>query len=181
MKNNLTLLPVALAVLVLAPSEYVSRSVQIVEAVVLELKEPKYFKIALEGDWIETATNDPEQRAVYSKQSDVGVTISRMSGNFAKTGIDRAAEKLKDFRLAAEKKAGQTFQVHMTIASPVVAPFSRGYQVAYYGHDSRGRQFRYLGLVMSDKMINIYAESKSQTQEGLENVFASFIQGLAIE
>jgi len=136
------------------------------------------FKLKLEGDWKPEKTSDPEQYSYYSRKLDVGLTASFTLINAKPSDTERIANKLKEFRLGGEDKAAKAFNLKMTIVEPIVVPFSKGHQVAYYGHDNKNRQFRYLGLVMPTKTINIYAESKTRSQKELEDIFNQLLKGL---
>lgn len=141
--------------------------------------ETRAFTLKLEGDWKQQQSSDPEQQTYYSKQLDVGLTTSFMLIKAKRSDTERIANKLKDFRLAAENTAADKFGLKMTIADPIVVPFSKGHQVAYYGHDNTNRQFRYLGLVLPSKVINIYAESKTRSQKEVEEVFEELLKSLS--
>jgi len=141
--------------------------------------ETPAFTLKLQGDWKPERSSDPEQQTYYSKQNDVGLTTSFMLMNGNSISTERIANKLKDFRLAGENKVAEKFKIRMTIADPIVVPFSKGHQVAYYGHDNTNRQFRYLGLVLPSKTINIYAESKTRSQKELEDIFNELLEGLS--
>ncbi|HEY4340349.1 MAG TPA: hypothetical protein VGM97_10430 [Steroidobacteraceae bacterium] len=140
--------------------------------------ETPAFTLKLNGDWIPGRSSDPEQRTFYSKQLDVGLTISFTFMKAKPSDTERIASKLKEFRLAGENSAAKTYNLKMTIADPIVAPFSKGHQVAYYGHDNTNRQFRYLGLVLPSKVINVYADSKTRNQRELEQIFNKLLKGL---
>ena len=140
--------------------------------------ETPAFKLKLGSDWKSEQTTDPEQQSSYSRKLDVGITASYMLID-ARGDTERIANKLRDFRLAGEEAAGEHYNVTMTIAEPIVLPFSKGHQVAYFGHDSANRQFRYLGLVMSTKTVSLYAESGTKSQQELSDIFDQLIQGLS--
>jgi hypothetical protein len=143
-----------------------------------ELLQTPAFSLELEGDWQPVQSSDGQQRSYYSKSRDVGLTTSYVLHNARPADTERIATKLKQFRLEGEGKAAEQFNLRMTIAEPLVASFSQGHQVAYYGHDSSGRQFRYLGLVFANKTVNLYAESKSRSQAELEATFNALLRGL---
>ncbi|MEF9416635.1 hypothetical protein ABXT21_19675 [Ralstonia sp. SM1864_UCD524_TZ4] len=138
------------------------------------------FKLNLPGDWAVERTKDASQHSLYSKQQDVGITASSMHFKRGVPDLRRIADKLVETRLAAENSAGREYGLHMTIAEPIVVPFARGFQVAYYGHDSTNRQFRYLGVVVDGRIVSIYAESKTKSQQELENQFNQLLKGLTI-
>ena len=139
------------------------------------------FKMELEGVWVQEQTQDKEQNLYYSKSLDTGLTTSYLMMNAKPSDTERIANKLIDFRLRGENAAANEFNLKMTIAEPILVPFPKGHQVAYYGHDSSNRQFRYLGVVMPDKTINIYAESKTKSQAELEVIFNNLLKGLKVE
>jgi hypothetical protein len=136
------------------------------------------FELKLGNDWRISTTRDPEQNTITSKQFDVGVTTSYVLHKAKPTDTERIAKKLEEFRLAGEERAAKEFNLRMTMAAPIVVPFSKGHQVAYFGHDNNGRQFRYLGLVFPNKTINVYAESATRTQQELEAIFNNLLKGL---
>ncbi|MBB6341943.1 hypothetical protein HNP49_002111 [Pseudomonas fluvialis] len=144
-----------------------------------EIKAP-VFSLKLNGDWV-AEKSDPDQFSYYSKAIDVGLTTSFVRMNAKPSDTERIANKLKEFRLAGENRAASEFNLRMTIADPIVVPFSKGHQVAYFGHDDHGRQFRYVGLVFPDKTINVYAESKTRSQGELEKIFNDLLKGLSFQ
>ena len=139
------------------------------------------FKMELSGDWVQEQAQDSGQKSYYSKSLDTGLTTSYLLMKAKPSDTERIASKLIEFRLRGENAAANEFNIKMTIAEPILVPFSEGHQVAYYGHDSNNRQFRYLGVVMADKTINIYAESKTKSQSELEVIFNNLLKGLKIE
>jgi hypothetical protein len=138
------------------------------------------FKLKLGEGWKQEQSSDSEQIAYYSAQRDVGITTSFMLVKAKPADAERMANKLKELRLAGENAAALEFGLTMTIAEPIVVPYGEGYQVAYYGHDSANRQFRYLGIVTATKIVNIYAESKGRSQQELEVAFNGLLKGLTI-
>src|SRR4051794_12456942 len=97
------------------------------------------FTLKLPAGWrIEKAT-DADQQSAYSKSQDAGLTTSFILMKAKPFDTERIATKLKEFRLSAEEAAAKKFDLHMTIADPIVVPFSKGHQTAYFGHDSEGR------------------------------------------
>ena len=139
------------------------------------------FKLKLSEGWIQEPTNDTEQCSYYSHAKDIGIMCSYILMNAKLEDTDRIAKKLIEFRLGGEEAAANKFNLKMTISEPFIAPFSKGHQVAYFGHDSSNRQFRYLGVVMPSKAINIYAESSSKSQAELEEEFNTLLKGLSLE
>lgn len=139
------------------------------------------FKMKLDGDWVKEQSQDSEQFSYYSKSLDVGLTTSFVLINAKPADTERIAKKLVEIRLNSENSAAKIFNLEMTIVEPIVVPFSKGHQVAYYGHDSGNRQFRYLGLVFPNKTVNIYVESKSKTQGELETIFNLLLKGLSFD
>ena len=139
------------------------------------------FKMKLDGDWAKGQSQDSEQFSYYSKLLDVGLTTSFMFMNAKAADTERIAMKLVEIRLGSENAAANSFNLKLTIVEPIVVPFSKGHQIAYYGHDSGNRQFRYLGLVFPDKTVNIYAESNSKTQDELEAIFNHLLKGLSFD
>lgn len=144
-----------------------------------DLIQTSAFELKLAGTWVREQSSDPGQQSCYSKELDTGVTTSFILLDARPNDTERMAHKLKEFRLAGEDQAASEFNLKMTIAEPIVVPFSMGHQVAYYGHDSKNRQFRYLGLVLPNKIINVYAESKSKSQKELEEIFNQLLKGLS--
>lgn len=138
------------------------------------------FKLELGDGWKQEQSSDPEQFSYYSAQRDIGITASFMFVKVKLANTERMANKLKELRLAGEDAAASKFGLTMTIAEPIVVPYGEGYQVAYYGHDSANRQFRYLGIVTATKIVNIYTESKGRSQQELEDAFNRVLKGLTI-
>lgn len=143
-----------------------------------QVVESPAFRLKLDGDWKAVAASDPEQQSLYSTHLDVGLTTSYLLFNAKPSDTERIAQKLREFRLRGEDQAAAQYKLRLTIVEPIVLPFAKGHQVAYYGHDSEGRQFRYLGLVFPNKTINVYAESKSRSQAELEAIFNQMLKGL---
>lgn len=138
------------------------------------------FKLDLVGEWVPGKSTDPDQHSFYSKQQDVGITASSMRFKKGLSDLRRIADKLVEMRMAAENAEGKRSDIQMTIAEPVVVPFAQGYQVAYYGHDSRNRQFRYLGVVTDGRIVNLYVESNGKSQQELEGTFNTILKGLVL-
>lgn len=137
------------------------------------------FKLPLEGNWIEERSPVPQQYSYYSEELDIAITASYDQLNTDPSKTEAIANTLAQLRLEGEQAAAEEFDVEMKIVEPYIGEFPRGHQVAYYGHDSSGREFRYLGIVTPEKVINIYAESKSKSQSQLEGFFNELIQGLS--
>lgn len=138
------------------------------------------FKLKLSEDWKQEKSNS-DQYSYYSQSKDIGITYSYTLTKAKPEDTERIAKKLMSFRLEAEEAASNKFNLKMTIAEPLLVPFSKGHQIAYFGHDNSNRQFRYLGLVSPSKTINIYAESKSRSQAELEREFNLLLKGLNID
>jgi len=137
------------------------------------------FALKLPAGWHLAKASSDDQQSAYSESLDTWLTTSFISMKAKPSDTERIATMLKEHRLDAEATAAEKFDLHMTIADPIVVPFSRGHQTAYFGHDDGGRQFRFLGFVTPYKTISIYLESKSRSQAELETIFNELLKGLA--
>jgi len=137
------------------------------------------FELDLDGDWTsDSDTADREEYSYYSKNLDVHITVSFMLMKAKPEDTEIIANRLKTIRVAAERDVTSEDGAQATIVEPVVLPFPRGHQIAYHGHDSENREFRYLGFVLPDKNINLYAESVTRTEDELEQVFNDLLRRL---
>jgi hypothetical protein len=138
------------------------------------------FRLNVPGDWIRKPGDDPSQYVLVSKSLGVQVTLSWEAANIgAKT--ERTAQAFKGMRMEAEGQAAAEHGLHLTIAEPIVAPYAGGHQLAYFGHDDRGRQFRFLGLVCAKGVLSVYAESSQLAVDRLQSVFDQILKGLTSE
>lgn len=138
------------------------------------------FKLKLGGDWTRLKSSDTEQVVLRSGRFDVTATVSYQLIRAKASDTERIATKLKEFRLQAEEAGAREFNLKLTIAEPIVVSMKGGHQVAYYGRDDKGRQFRFLGAVFSDKIVNIYLESPTKSEAGLKAVFDELLSGLRL-
>ncbi len=143
-----------------------------------EVVDTPAFKLKLGGDWARLKSSDAEQVVLRSARLDVTATVSYTLMRAKPADTERVANKLKEFRLQAEEASAREFNVKLTIVEPIVVPMDGGHQVAYYGRDDRGRQFRYLGAVFPHKVVNIFVESPSKSEVGLKAVFDDLLRGL---
>jgi hypothetical protein len=145
-----------------------------------EIVETPAFKLKFEGDWTRLKTSDAEQVVLRSVRLDVTATVSfqLLGGKSADT--ERVANKLRELRVEAEEASARELDLNLTIVEPIVVPMKGGHQVAYYGRDDKGRQFRYLGAVLPNKVVNIYVESPSKSEAGLKAVFDDLLRGLRL-
>ena len=136
------------------------------------------FRLELKGDWRKQANSDPEQFTLLSRAKGVGLTIS--TTKFKESGVDleRMTKKLQEFRLKAEATAAKEFDRTMEIAEPLITKVDRGWHVQYFGQDNTSRRFRYYGIVMPGKIMNIYAESPTANLKQLEEVLQEIFAGL---
>lgn len=133
--------------------------------------ETPAFILTLPGKWVAEPGADPAKRSYYSKKLDVGITTSFLMREADPGNTEQLARRLKEARVAGEQQVAKQFDYRLDMVDPVVVAFARGHQVAYQGQDSNGRQFRYLGLVLPSKTIQIYIESKTRNQAQLEAIF----------
>jgi hypothetical protein len=136
------------------------------------------FQLKLPAGFTSQPSSDPQQFVLYSKAEDTYLTLSYLPMNAPAARLPEVARKLLEFRLQGEQAAAAASGLHLTIAEPIVVPFSRGQQVAYFGKDNHGRVFRYLGIVVPQKTINVFAESPSRSTQDLEKLFNQVLQGL---
>jgi hypothetical protein len=85
-----------------------------------------------------------------------------------------------EFRLQAENRAAQSFNLKMTIAEPVVVAIAGGHAVAYYGSDNSGRQFRYSGVVTPKWITSVFVESRSRSEAQLKLILDELLEKLKI-
>jgi hypothetical protein len=136
------------------------------------------FRLEMKGDWRKLANSDPEQFTLRSKFKRVGLTISTTT--FKESGVDleRMTKKLQEFRLDAEAAAAKKFNRKMEIAEPLITKVDRGWHLQYFGQDNTGRRFRFYGIVVPGKLMNIYAESTTADLKQLEEVLQEIFAGL---
>lgn len=136
------------------------------------------FRLEMKGDWRKQANSDPEQFTLLSRAKSVGLTIS--TTKFKESGVDLEwmTKKLEELRLKAEATAAKDFDRKMEIAEPRITKVDRGWHLQYFGQDNTGRRFRYYGIVMPGKLMNIYAESPTANLKQLEEVLQEIFAGL---
>lgn len=132
----------------------------------MEIKDPLY-SLELSGDWTELPSSDPEQHTVRSQAADVTIVMSSMSLDVPPDQTDLLARKMIEFRLKGEEQAAREHGVQMTIAEPIVVERPWGHAIAYYGSDSKGRQFNFSGMITRKGVISLYADSKSKDEKEL--------------
>jgi hypothetical protein len=140
--------------------------------------ETPAFILKLPGKWVAAPGSDAAKRSYYSKKLDVGLTASFVMREADPGDTAQLAQRLRDVRLAGEQQVAAQFNYTLDLVDPVIVAFARGHQVAYQGQDSNGRQFRYLGLVLPTKTIQIYLESKTRSQPELEGIFNELLTWL---
>jgi len=138
------------------------------------------YKISLPKDWIEQKALDPEQRAFFSKEKDTALVISAMSINARTTDTERVGRKMLEFRLQAENRAAQSYNLRMTIAEPIVVASPWGHAMAYYGSDSSGRQFSYSGAVTPKVILSVFVESRSRSELQLKTILDALLERLEL-
>jgi len=138
------------------------------------------YKISLPKDWIEQKALDPEQRTFFSKEKDTALVISAMSINARMADTERVARKMLEFRLQAENRAAQSYNLRMTIAEPIVVASPWGHVMAYYGSDSSGRQFSYSGAVTPKVILSVFVESRSRSELQLKTILDALLERLEL-
>ncbi|WP_156480036.1 hypothetical protein [Collimonas pratensis] len=136
------------------------------------------FSLEMQGDWKKGPSSDSEQFTFSSRKLGVDLTISTMK--FKELGVDleRMTRKLQEFRLSGEEAAAKKFNLRMEISEPLITRADRGWHLQYFGNDSTGRTFRYYGIVVPGKLMNIYAESSSASLQQLDETLQEIFRGL---
>jgi hypothetical protein len=135
------------------------------------------FNLLLLGDWKPNAAYD-QQISYYSESLGVNLVGFYKIVPVALSDTKREAYKLKESHINAEIGYPPSTDYPVTIEYSVVTESSKGHLVSYYGSDSTGRYFRYLGIVTATKIISIHIESRSQSKESLEVIFDQLIDEL---
>ncbi|WP_233423776.1 hypothetical protein [Paracidovorax citrulli] len=150
----------------------------VLPAMSAETLETDTFRLEMKGDWKKEPSSDAEQFTLTSRKKDVCLTVSTMK--FKESGVDleRMTKKLQEVRLSVEEAAGKRFNRKIEIAEPLVTKAERGWHLQYFGKDNTGRKFRYFGIVVPGKLMNIYAESSSANFEQLDEVLQEIFKGL---
>lgn len=143
-----------------------------------ETLETDTFRLEMKGDWKRESSSDAAQFTLNSRMADVGLTLSTMKFKEAGVDLERMTKKLQEVRLSGEDAAGRRFNRKMEIAEPLITKADRGWHLQYFGKDNTGRKFRYFGIVVPGKVMNIYAESSSVSFEQLDEVLQEIFKGL---
>lgn len=136
------------------------------------------FKLEMKGDWRRQANSELDQFTLVSKVKGVSLTVSTTTFKDSGVNLEEMTKKLQGIRLRAEESAAKAFNRKMEIAEPRISKVDRGWHLQYFGNDNTGRRFRYYGLVMPGKLMNIYAESPTADLKQLEDVLQEIFEGL---
>jgi hypothetical protein len=158
---------VCLAFLVTLPTTY---SAELIETDVLRLQ--------LKGDWKREPGETPEQFVLVSKMKDAALTISTMKFKTSGVDLEMMVDKLREFRMLGERDAAKEFNRKVEIADPLKTKGDRGWHLQYFGRDNTGRTFRYYGIVVPGKLLNIYAESPTADLKQLDAVLQEVFAGV---
>jgi hypothetical protein len=145
-----------------------------VEAV--EIKN-QYFFINVPGDWKESPGSTPEQFVLTSESRRAQITISYIPMNAKERNLEEIANKLLEFRLAAERDATPDREIQ--IGEPWGSKGPDGaVQVNYLGRDNLGRYFFFAGFVTETSTVSVTGELEHSDQAALhpfyQEVLSSF-------
>ena len=139
------------------------------------------YSLKLGPGWVEAPPTDPEQVNYFSPKENIYFVGSAMILQGARPEqLEKIANKLRDMRIKAEEHVAAEVGRHVTVAEPLVAKFADGYQVAYWGHDDKHREFRYLGIVSTKYIASVYVESPSRSQQDIDNYFNTLLKSLVL-
>ncbi len=141
--------------------------------------ETPAFTLKLPGDWKPQTTSDPDEHSYYSEAMDVRLATSFVVLDTLPTDTESVANRLKEVARDSEHWAAKHMNLDLTMAEPTVTQLPWGHRVAYFGHDNSHRQFRYVGLVLDRKAINVYVQSQSRSERELEAIVDRLLDGLA--
>lgn len=139
------------------------------------------YSLKLGPGWVETPSTDPEQVNYFSSKENIYFVGSVMTlQNARPEQLEKITNKLRDMRIKAEEHVAAVAGRHVTVAEPLVAKFADGYQVSYWGHDDKHREFRYLGIVSTKYIASVYIESPTRSQQDIEGYFNTLLKSLVL-
>jgi hypothetical protein len=124
--------------------------------------EHQEFVLDLDSSWARVAGNDPEQFQFESKSLASMLTISVVSAGIPQAKLRQTAEKLLELRRKGEAEADRTRVVTLGDQWVTPKPDEQVVEVAYAGFDNRGRIFRFMGFVTTQKVLTFYCETVSK-------------------
>lgn len=129
------------------------------------------FSIDLDDDWEQVQCANEEQVAFISQSYNAQLRIQFWDIKISTDKLEKAANGLVKLGLKQEQLKAPL----VTIRNSVVSPTEYGYTVAYSGHDSNKRSFRYAGIVTKQKVLNLYLETPSRNESSLESLMQSIV------
>jgi hypothetical protein len=145
-----------------------------------ELKiEAPLYRLTLCGDWTEQPSPARGQKLFLSRKHSANLVVSsqELTDATSKDTVD-AAQYVLAMRLDAENRIAEANNNPINIAEPVLMAQPWGASVAYYGSDSRGRQFNYSAAVWPKQILTLFVESNKLTQQQLKAVMADVVSGI---
>ncbi|KRD79846.1 hypothetical protein [Lysobacter sp. Root983] len=134
-------------------------------AAAVEIKN-QYFHLNLPGDWQQQEGADSEQFIVTSDSRQAQVTISYVPMNAKGRDLEQIANKLLEFRFAAEREAAADREIFFS--EPWGSkPQDGGLQVNYMGHDSLGRYFFFAGFITETHTTSVTGELEHSNEPAL--------------
>jgi hypothetical protein len=143
-----------------------------------ELIQNDTVRLDLRGDWRREPGDTPEQFVLVSKMKDVSLVLSTLKFKSSGVDLEMMTDKIREFRMRAEAETAKEFNRKIEIADPLKTRNDRGWHLQYFGRDNTGRTFRYYGIIVSGKVLNIYAESPTADFKKLEAVIQEVFAGL---
>jgi hypothetical protein len=135
----------------------------------VEIKN-SFFHLNLPGDWKEQAGSSPQQFIVSSESRKAQVTISYIPMKAQGRELDEIADKLLEFRFAAEHEAASDREVFL--GEPWRSTSSDGsVQVNYMGRDSLGRYFFFTGFITETHTVSVTGELEFSNQPALHRFY----------
>ena len=131
----------------------------------VEIKNPHFF-INLPGDWKEQPGSSAEQFILTSDSRKAQITISYIPMNAKGRNLEEIANKLLEFRFAAERSAVPGREIQLGEPWGSKGP-DGAVQVNYMGRDNLGRFFFFAGFVTETSTVSVTGELEHSDQEAL--------------
>ena len=128
------------------------------------------FVLTLGDDWRQLPTNDPEQFVFESGKQQTTLTISLVRAGVPKARLLEVARHFSGMREEAER-VDRSRKITFGDKWVELKPSGDVAEIAYAGHDDRGRIFRFFGFVTQAKVLSFYCETVTTDNEFSKRVF----------
>jgi hypothetical protein len=138
------------------------------------------YELHLDKDWIQVQCDNKEQVSFISKSQNAQLRIMVIDYKeffdyqLKPEQMEKAAKALVLVGIKEEYKRSNGRTV--TITNQLVSKIDRGYRADYSGRDSTNRSFKFIGIALPDKALNVLLEMPSQFENQLEPI-AQFVLG----